>query len=95
MPFPNPSAYCDYLYKTDLFPLRSQTPPRVFTGQSPTSTWQKVIAAVNERAMTRKRSSVSGPQFLGLSSPVVAAEIAKLDGYAAARAALEKKKAKK
>lgn len=78
-----------------VFECDTETPHRVFTGQSPTSTWQKVIAAVNERAMTRKRSSVSGPQFLGLSSPVVAAEIAKLDGYAAARAALEKRKTKK
>ena len=69
--------------------------PQIFTGQSPTSTWQKVIAAVNEQAQTRKRSSVSGPQFLGLSSPVVAAEIAKMEGYAEARAALEKRKEKK
>ena len=64
----------------------------VFAGPSPTHAWQQVIRAVNETARTRKRSSVSGPQFLGLSSPVVAAEIAKLPGYARARAELERRR---
>ena len=66
--------------------------PATFTGRSPTDAWQKVIRAVNETARTRARSSVSGPQFLGLSSPVVAAEIAKLPGYAEARAELEERR---
>jgi hypothetical protein len=34
-------------------------------GTSPTHAWQQVIAAVNVRAMTRKKPAVSGPQFLG------------------------------
>ena len=68
------------------------TNPATFTGRSPTDAWQKVIRAVNETARTRARSSVSGPQFLGLSSPVVAAEIAKLPGYAEARAELEERR---
>jgi hypothetical protein len=68
------------------------TNPATFTGRSPTDAWQKVIRAVNETARTRVRSSVSGPQFLGLSSPVVAAEIAKLPGYAEARAELEERR---
>ena len=49
---------------------------------SPTHAWQQVIAAVNVRAKTRKKAAVSGPQFLGLSLPEVAEEIAKLPGYA-------------
>ena len=66
--------------------------PATFVGKSPTDAWQKVIRAVNEAARTRARSSVSGPQFLGLSSPVVAAEIAKLPGYAEVRAELEERR---
>lgn len=66
--------------------------PATFVGKSPTDAWQKVIRAVNEAARTRVRSSVSGPQFLGLSSPVVAAEIAKLPGYASAMAELEERR---
>jgi hypothetical protein len=38
---------------------------------------------VNEKSQTRKRTAVSGPQFLGLTAPVVVNEIAKLPGYAA------------
>ena len=44
---------------------------------------------MNEVAKTRKRAAVSGPQFLGLSSPVVAREIAKLPGYHECRAAMQ------
>jgi hypothetical protein len=69
--------------------------PQTFVGKSPTDAWQRAIRAVNETAKTRKRSSVSGPQFLGLSSPVVAAEIAKLPGYAEARAELEERRARR
>ena len=71
------------------------THPKTFVGKSPTDAWQRAIRAVNETAKTRKRSSVSGPQFLGLSSPVVAAEIAKLPGYAQARAELEERRARR
>ena len=71
------------------------TNPKTFVGKSPTDAWQRAIRAVNETAKTRKRSSVSGPQFLGLSSPVVAAEIAKLPGYAEARAELEERRARR
>ena len=41
-----------------------------------------MIEAVNKVAKTRKRAAVSGPQFLGLSHPAVAQEIAKLPGHA-------------
>lgn len=57
-------------------------PALVWRGTSPTHAWQQVIAAVNVRAKTRKKAAVSGPQFLGLSLPEVAEEIAKLPGYA-------------
>ena len=60
-----------------------------FVGPSPTHAWQQVIRAVNERARTRKRAAVSGPQFLGLTSPAVAEEIAKLPGYAECRRAMD------
>ena len=58
-----------------------ENPEISFSGPSPTHAWQQVIQAVNNVARTRKRAAVSGPQFLGLSSPIVAAEIAKLPGY--------------
>ena len=61
---------------------------RVFTGPSPTHAWQQAIRAVNEVNQTRKRAAVSGPQFMGLSSPVVAQEIAKLPGYKECREAM-------
>jgi hypothetical protein len=54
-----------------------------FVGSSPTQAWAQVIRAVNEKSQTRKRTAVSGPQFLGLTAPVVVNEIAKLPGYAA------------
>ena len=57
-------------------------PALTWRGTSPTHAWQQVIAAVNVRAKTRKKAAVSGPQFLGLSLPEVAEEIAKLPGYA-------------
>ena len=47
-----------------------------------------MIQAVNNVARTRKRAAVSGPQYLGLSSPVVQAEIAKLPGYRECRRAM-------
>ena len=43
---------------------------------------------MNEVNQTRKRAAVSGPQFMGLSSPVVAQEIAKLPGYKECREAM-------
>ena len=61
---------------------------RTFTGPSPTHAWQQAIRAVNEVNQTRKRAAVSGPQFMGLSSPVVAQEIAKLPGYKECREAM-------
>ena len=61
---------------------------RIFTGPSPTHAWQQAIRAVNEVNQTRKRAAVSGPQFMGLSSPVVAQEIAKLPGYKECREAM-------
>jgi hypothetical protein len=61
---------------------------RVFTGPSPTHAWQQAIRAVNEVSQTRKRAAVSGPQFMGLSSPEVAQEIAKLPGYKECREAM-------
>ena len=66
-----------------------EDPTVCFVGPSPTHAWQQVIRAVNERARTRKRAAVSGPQFLGLTSPAVAEEIAKLPGYAECRRAMD------
>ena len=66
-----------------------EDPSVCFVGPSPTHAWQQVIRAVNERARTRKRAAVSGPQFLGLTSPAVAEEIAKLPGYAECRRAMD------
>ena len=66
-----------------------EDPSVCFVGPSPTHAWQQVIRAVNERAQTRKRAAVSGPQFLGLTSPAVAEEIAKLPGYAECRRAMD------
>jgi len=60
-------------------------PPYEYTGPSPTHAWQQAIEAVNEMSQTRRRCAVSGPQFLGLSDPTVAQEIAKLPGYAECR----------
>lgn len=69
-----------------------ENPDISFSGPSPTHAWQQVIQAVNNVARTRKRAAVSGPQFLGLSSPIVAAEIAKLPGYRECREAMNANK---
>ena len=51
-----------YPNTTQLLTTHPGTSPQ---GTSPTHAWQQVIAAVNVRAMTRKKPAVSGPQFLG------------------------------
>eukprot|EP00958_Prasinococcus_capsulatus_P009773 scaffold950_cov340-Prasinococcus_capsulatus_cf.AAC.6 len=46
----------------------------------------QAIESVNNKTNSRRRVAVSGPQFLGLSDPAVAKELAKLPGYEECRA---------
>ena len=56
---------------------------KVFTGSTPTEAWQKALLEVNRTASTRKRVTVSGPQFMGLSNEDIKHQISLLPRWAA------------
>ena len=56
---------------------------KVFTGSTPTEAWQKALLEVNRTTSTRKRVTVSGPQFMGLSNEDIKRQISLLPRWAA------------
>ena len=51
---------------------------KTFTGSTPTEAWQKALLEVNRTSETRKRVTVSGPQFMGLSNDDIKRQISRL-----------------
>ena len=51
---------------------------KTFSGSTPTEAWQKALLEVNRTSETRKRVTVSGPQFMGLSNDDIKSQISRL-----------------